>query len=350
MVNIILCGGSGTRLWPVSREFYPKQFCNIIDDQSLFQDTLLRNKNLCDKAIIVTNEQQYPLAKEQADILNIENIEFILEPLGRNTAPAISIACMSLNDDDIAFVTPSDHYIKDKVEYYNVLKKAKKLAESGFLVTFGIKPTYPETGYGYIESEGENVISFKEKPNENTAKKYMASGKYYWNSGMFAFKVKTFIDELKKHSKEIFTASQEAFNNKKTENIITRIFKPYMEKIPANSIDYAVMEKSDKIKMLSLDVNWSDLGSFESIYNILRKDENGNAVRSLLKNISIGSKNNLLYSDKRQITLIDVEDLIVIDTNDALLISKRGSSQKIKEEIIKLEKISPNITKSFNRA
>jgi len=347
MVNIILCGGSGARLWPVSRELYPKQFCNLISEQSLFQDTLLRNRDLCYKTIIATNEQQYPLAKEQADKISAKNVEFILEPIGRNTAPAIAIACMSLNYDDIAFITPSDHYIKNEDKYNDALEKAKNIAKSDFLVTFGIKPLYPETGYGYIETEGENVISFKEKPDENTAKKYMASGKYYWNSGMFAFKVKTFLDELKKYSEEIFTASEKAFEKRKTENKITKILKPYMEKIPAKSIDYAVMEKSNKIKMLSIDVNWSDLGSFESIYNILKTDENGNAFRSSLKNICVDSKNNLIFSGNRQIAFIDVDDLVVVDTDDALLISKRGSSHKIKEEILKLEEISPNITKTF---
>jgi len=347
MVNIILCGGSGARLWPVSRELYPKQFCNLINEQSLFQDTLLRNMDLCNKTIIATNEQQYPLAKEQADKIGAKNVEFILEPVGRNTAPAIAIACMLLNCDDIVFVTPSDHYIKNDDKYNEALEKAKNIAKSDFLVTFGIKPLYPETGYGYIEAEGENVISFKEKPDENTAKKYTASGKYYWNSGMFAFKAKTFLEELKNYSEEIFTASEKAFEKRETENKTTKILKSFMEKIPSKSIDYAVMEKSNKIKILSIDVNWSDLGSFESIYNILETDENGNAFRSPSKNICVDSKNNLIFSDNRQITFIDVDDLIVVDTNDALLISKRGSSHKIKEKILQLEEISPNITKTF---
>jgi len=343
MINIVLCGGSGYRLWPVSRELYPKQFCNLIGDYSLLQSCLMRNKDIFEKIIIVANEKHHHLAKKQSDELNIRNLGFILEPLGRNTAPAITAACLTLNGDDIVFVSPSDHFIKDGKKYNNAIKNAEMFADAGFLVTFGIKPAYPETGYGYIEAEDENVVSFKEKPDEKTAEKYIKSKKYYWNSGMFMFKVKTFLEEIEIHSKEIFIASQDAVKNAESRGNIIKIKKQYMEKIPSDSIDYAVMEKSKKIKMVVLDADWSDLGSFESIYKISGSDPDGNVSSS--KNVLFhNSKNSFVVSKNRPVVLIDVNDLVIVDTSDAILISKKGSSHKIKELIGELEKVSPNIT------
>jgi len=346
MINVILCGGSGSRLWPISREQYPKQFCSLTDSNSLFQETLLRNKKLCNKTIIVTNSSHYELAKKQIEGLNIENVEFILEPLGRNTAPAITIACLALDENDIVLATPSDQFIKDDINYVNTVKTAEALAKTENLVTFGIKPLYPETGFGYIEAEGENVVSFREKPNEETAKKYLEAKKYFWNSGMFVFKVKTYLDEIKNHSNDIYAASQDAFKNSEENNNIIKILESDMKKIPANSIDYAVMEKTKKIKMVALNTDWSDLGSFEALYNISNSDANGNV--SAKKNVLCNSKNNLIISKDKPIALIDVDDVIVVDTGDAVLISKKGSSHKIKELIPELEKISPNITKTKN--
>jgi len=332
MTNIILCGGSGTRLWPLSREYYPKQFCHLMGKYTLFQETLMRNKDLCEKTVIVANVNHYDLAKEQIGELGIEDAEFILEPCGRNTAPAITIACLALNGDDVVLITPSDHYIKSKKDYGSAIRKAKKLAESNSMVTFGIKPAYPETGFGYIEAEGEKVISFKEKPSKKIAKKYIETGNYYWNSGMFVFKVKTYLDEIKSYSNEIFMTSQEAFNNREiTVKRITKIKELCMKRIPSDSIDYAVMEKTKKLKIVNLNTGWSDLGSFESIYTNSNSDKYGNVTES--KNVLFNSKNNLVISNSKPVTLIDVNNLIVVNTDDAVLISKMGSSHKIKELI-----------------
>ena len=348
MVNLVLCGGAGSRLWPVSREQHPKQFCKFHGEYTLLQDTLLRNRGLCERTVVMVNEQHYSLAKTQIEELcsehNICNIEFILEPIGRNTAPAITIACLAANKDDIVFVTPSDHYIADGKKYVEAINTAHLLAEKNFLVTFGVKPFYPETGYGYIEVTGEDVISFKEKPDEKTAREYIEKGNHFWNSGMFVLKAEAYLDEIKRYSSDIYTASKKAFENSETKKGLIKTHSSYMKEIPADSIDYAVMEKSKKIKMIDLNAEWSDLGSFESIYNISNHDKDGNV--SPLQNIISGSKGNFIFPNNRSITLIDVNDLIVIDTADALLISKRGSSHKIKELIPELEKKSTSKTNS----
>jgi mannose-1-phosphate guanylyltransferase len=272
------------------------------------------------------------------------NVDFILEPVGRNTAPAITIACLSINEDEIAFVTPSDHYIKDGGDYQETIGRAKMFAEDGYMVTFGIKPAGPDTKFGYIKTNGEDVVSFHEKPDTHTAQKYFESGNYFWNSGMFAFNAGIYLDQIEKHSKKIFDASKEAFDNRSTDGNAITISKPDMEKIPADSIDYAVMEKSEKIKMLSFATEWLDLGSFEAIHEISKSDINGNA--SSPENILFNSKNNFIISDNKTVILIDVDDLIVVDTGDAVLISKRGSSQKIKELFPELERVTPGITKT----
>lgn len=330
MTNIILCGGSGTRLWPISRTLMPKQFVKLFSNQSLFQLTVKRNSSICARQYIVSNTEQYFLALDQLEELSINKSSFLLEPVGRNTAPAIALACFSLADNDIVLVTPSDHLIKDEEEYKRVVDKAKKFALKDYLVTFGIVPSSPETGFGYIKADSNNVISFHEKPDLETAKHYLSKGNYFWNSGLFCFKAGVFLSELKKHSPTIYEASMLAYKNAKKSDII-RITTSDMLNIPEDSIDYAVMEKSGKVKVIVSDVGWSDLGSFDSLYNELPKDNYGNTICD--SHIAIESKNNMIYGKKRKIVTIDIEDLIVIDTEDALLITKRGSSQKVKDAV-----------------
>ena len=335
MTNIILCGGSGTRLWPISRTLMPKQFVKLFDDKSLFQHTVERNAKLCGSQFVVSNVEQYFLALDQLEELNKKHNKYLLEPIGRNTAPAIALACFAIEEDEVVLITPSDHLIKNEVEYQNVINKAEEFANNNFLVTFGIKPSFPETGFGYIEAEGFDVKAFHEKPSLEIAKKYLEKSNYFWNSGMFMFKAGVFLEELKKYSPDIYEVSLQAYKNASFSDEVIRVKHEDMITIPDNSIDYAVMEKSSKVKVISSDIGWSDVGSFDALYDELPKDEHGNTKNE--KHISIESKNNLIYGNERYIATVDVEDLIIVDTGDALLISKKGSSQKVKEVVQKIK-------------
>ncbi|SFV52078.1 Mannose-1-phosphate guanylyltransferase (GDP) [hydrothermal vent metagenome] len=336
MTNIILCGGSGTRLWPISRTLMPKQFVKLFDEKSLFQLTVERNSKVCDNQFIVSNTEQYFLALDQLEELNRTNNKYLLEPIGRNTAPAIALACMALDKEELVLVTPSDHLIKDEEEYAKVLLQAKELAQENNLVTFGITPTFAETGFGYIESGEENSVkAFHEKPDFQTATAYVNAGNYYWNSGMFMFKAGVFLEELEKYAPKIYETCQKALSEPKD---LIRIKHEDMLAIPEDSIDYAVMEKSNIVKVIPSNIDWSDVGSFDALYEELPKDENGNTLNN--KYISIDSKNNLIQGKDKYIATIDVQDLIIVDTGDALLVSKKGSSQKVKQVVAQIKKIS----------
>jgi mannose-1-phosphate guanylyltransferase len=338
LINIILCGGSGTRLWPISRTLMPKQFVKLFDNRSLFQLTVERNSNIAQEQFIVSNSEQYFLALDQLSELKNEDNKYLLEPVGRNTAPAIALACMMLDPESIVLVTPSDHLIKEQNSYEKVVARAKILAKEGFLVTFGITPTFAETGFGYIESDEsdrEKVKAFHEKPDLETAEKYLKFGNYYWNSGMFCFKAGVFLDELAKYAPEIYSNCKKAIDNTSIENM-TRIKHEDMISIPDMSIDYAVMEKSKLVRVIQSTIGWSDMVSFDSLYEELPKDMAGNTL--CCKHISVDSKRNLILCEDRKIATIDVEDLIIVDTGDAILISKKGSSQKVKQVVAELKK------------
>lgn len=336
MTNLILCGGSGTRLWPVSRTLMPKQFVKFFDKKSLFQLTFQRNSRICKKHLIVSNQEQYFLALDQLEEMNIQNSHYLLEPIAKNTAPAIALACMSLSKDELVLVTPSDHLIKNENEYKKVLSRAKVLAKKGNLVTFGIVPKFAQTGFGYIKAKGEDVLAFCEKPDLETAKKYVEAKNYYWNSGMLCFKVEVFLNELKTHSPKIYENAKKAFKNAKKENPL-RIKLEDMEQIPEDSIDYALMEKSKKVKVIKAEISWSDVGSFDALYEEMEKDKFLNTKSK--NHININSKNNLIYPSKRKIATIDIEDCIIVDTDDAILISKKGSSEKVRQVISNLDNI-----------
>ena len=322
-----MCGGSGTRLWPLSRIQYPKQFCEIFEDGSLFQKTVKRNLNLSDSFCVVVNEAQFNLCKQQIST----QADFILEPVGRNTAPAIALAALNAKENDILLVLPSDHLIKKQDEYQKAIKQALELAEQGFLVTFGIKPSYPETGFGYIESNGNDVTSFKEKPDLETAKTYIESGNYLWNSGMFCFKAKAFLEELRAHREDIFNAVETVWKSRDQDQGVSTFTQESMLTIPSESIDYAVMEKSERVKVIPCDIGWSDLGSFDALESELSED----STASILNH---ESSDNFVHSmTSKTVGFFNVKDLIVVDTPDALLIGKKGSTQNVKKIVEQVE-------------
>lgn len=339
MISVILSGGSGTRLWPFSRKKLPKQFIKLNNGRSLFQEALLRNTAVCSEYLIVSGREQAFLVKDDIEEqgANLSRFRFLFEPVGRNTAPAVALACMMYNPDDILLVVPSDHLISDLKKYSDSVALAVQEAKKGCIVTFGIKPDRPETGYGYIEAVGIDVKSFKEKPDYETAKEYMRCGNYYWNSGMFCFRVDVMLNELRRYAPQVYDA---CIGVLKCENREFTVDINSMQAIPSISIDYAVMEKSNLVKVIPSDFGWSDLGSFESIYDISLKDADNNAVfpPESASAVIVNSKNNLLLPSKRKITLIDVDGLIVADTTDALLISKQGASQKVRNVVEELEK------------
>lgn len=342
MQIVILCGGSGTRLWPISRTLFPKQFVKLFNDESLFQKTVLRNSKLADSFCVVINQEQYFMGLDQLDELKLQTkSSFILEPIGRNTAPAIAMAALAADPEEILLVVPSDHLIEKQEAYEAAVSKACELAGQNRLVTFGIKPNHPETGYGYIEAEGIEVKSFKEKPDRATAESYLKSGNYYWNSGMFCFKAKVYLEELKKFEPEIYEQSLKTFNQAHREQGI-RLQIEDMKAIRSESIDYAVMEKSKLVNVVPADIGWSDLGSFDSLYETLPKDSAGNTISE--NTIHLGSKNNLVLSHNRLVSTIDVEDLVIVDTSDAIVIAKKGSTQKVKDLVAEVKKKNTEMT------
>ena len=339
MKSIILAGGSGSRLWPLSRDEYPKQLLSFDDNESLLQKTF---KRLCtfskpSEIVTVTNVKHYPNIKLQLNSIDKSNV-VIGEPLGKNTAPAIASTMeyfKHTGNDDVVLIVPSDHLIKDVEGFNRTVEQGLVLAEQGYIVTFGIKPNYPETGYGYIKTEktlltGYKVERFVEKPDLETAKKYLASGEYYWNGGIFMGKVSVFLEEFKKYIPEIYKNLKELdfSQNSKIE------FSTY-EKMPSISVDYAIMEKSDRVALVELQSDWNDLGSWQSIYNVKEKDENGNVLTG--KVVVDNVKNSLIYSQKEVVAVSGLEDIILVETEDAIMACKMNESQNVKRLYEKLK-------------
>jgi len=351
MINLILCGGSGTRLWPLSRKKLPKQYTKLFGGKSLFEENIIRNAPLCNRVMVATNIEHLPLIKEQLKELDSERLDTaevggLIEPVGRNTAPAIALVLLSLqdglHDEEVVLITPSDHRISNQAEYARAVQRAEQLALQGYLVTFGIKPSYAETGYGYIESDGEEVLSFKEKPDRATAERYLASGGYYWNSGMFVFKARTFLEELAYYAPEVYDAALQAYKRAQKGSLLIPSLED-MQAIPAISLDYAVMEKSKRVKVVPCDPGWSDLGSFDALYDeSLGIADKENAVMAD-DAILVNSKRCLVVGKEKPIVLDGVEDLIVVQTEDATLIMRRGQSQDVRQVLKIMERDRPEL-------
>lgn len=337
MKIIILAGGGGTRLFPLSRDCYPKQFLHVIDNKSLLAQTIERFLGLVEAKdiIIVTNERYIFHVQAELKTINAQEAHIITEPMGKNTAPAIALAqsycqdVLECDNDEILFVSPSDHLIKPIDAFQDLIKNAQDVAKDN-IITLGIKPTKPEIGYGYIEAEKNNnlakkVISFKEKPDLVTAKEYIASGNYYWNGGMFMFSIATMQAELIKYMPAIIDITQNGY----------QYIVDNFADMPDISIDYAVAEKSKKMMMIPMEnIYWNDIGSFDAIAEVLSdKDKNVFKGDILAENCT----DTMIIGDNRLIAGIDLENLMIIDTPDALLVAKKGESQKVKNIVNKLK-------------
>jgi len=322
ITHVILTGGVGSRLWPLSRKSQPKQYLEIFEGKSLFEMTVERNSYLANKVMIVGNADNHHLSGKVMDKSKTSYVN-IVEATPRNTAAAIAFAAFASNPDDILVVTPSDHIIDKMEDYTNAINQAILKAKEGFIVTFGIIPTKPETGYGYIESKGDKVISFREKPNETTAKDFIAKGNFLWNSGMFCFKASVLLDELKQFQPEVFEKSKVVWESNK-EGFLD--LDASLE-IPSISIDYAVMERSKKIKVVPASFSWSDLGSFESVYDYL-----------VLKGHSVDKNGNMVIGCDKHTTFLGLKNTIFVYTETANLILQKENSQDVKDIYSALEK------------
>jgi mannose-1-phosphate guanylyltransferase/mannose-6-phosphate isomerase len=341
MINpVILSGGSGTRLWPLSRASYPKQFLPLVTEKSLFQETLIRLKNNyldVDEPIIIGNQEHRFLIAEQCRLINVKPNSIILEPFGRNTAAAIATACLNVQNkkgDGILLVMPADHVIENTTAFLDSIKKAISVADQDKIVTFGIAPKYAETGYGYIRVKEKSqyiqkVDAFVEKPDKKTANQYLIDGRYYWNAGIFLFKASAMIAEIEKYSPLVLDSVKKAFDNSKEDADFLRLDSDCFSQVPDISIDYAVMEKSNNVSVMPLDAEWSDVGCWNSVWNISKKDNNNNVIRGNV--ISEDSENCYIRAESRLVSLLGVNDLIVIETSDALMVAKKDKAQDVKK-------------------
>lgn len=346
IIPIILSGGAGTRLWPLSWGDHPKQFLSLISDKTMIQETLLRLDGLeTGNPIISCGEgHRFLVAQQIGEITNKKPV-ILIEPMAKNTAPAIAAACcaaMKQDKDAVVVVLPSDHVIADVKAFQNAVKVAAVNAEKGYLVTFGIVPTFPSTGYGYVKAAGSEtdgaytLEKFVEKPCLEKAQEYLASGEYAWNSGMFVFKASSFLEELKTHNPEMAALSIEAFEKAGVETDFIRLDKDSFGKIKGDSIDYAVMEKTTKGKVVKLNAGWDDVGSWSALYDISKKDGNMNVIKGD-DVIVLDTTSSYIRGGKRTIATIGLDDVVIVDSDDALLVAAKGKIQDVKKvaEIIK---------------
>ncbi|MDC8098915.1 mannose-1-phosphate guanylyltransferase [Chryseobacterium rhizosphaerae] len=322
VINVVLSGGVGSRLWPLSRKEKSKQYIELFEGKSLFQQTILRNRLLCDDILIVGNIGNVHLSRQSLKDLNISSYTEVTEATPRNTAAAIAFAALTVDENDILIVTPSDHLIENDIEYNKSIAEAIELAKKDYIVTFGLKPTKPETGFGYIQINGNEVLGFREKPNLETAQEFLEAGNFYWNSGMFCFKAGIFLNELQKLQSDVFVKSKNAMEKKTNSEL------PLKESmlIPSISVDYAVMEKTDKIKVVKAKFQWSDMGSFDSVYEYLKS-----------KNHPIDKHGNMVIGTDIHTEFLGIKKSILVVTSDAILVLKKDKSQEVKKVYEKLD-------------
>lgn len=345
LIPVLLSGGVGSRLWPVSREAHPKQFLPLASELSMLQDTLKRTSDLqAAQPIVVCNEDHRFMVAEQLRQLELSAGSLILEPEGRNTAPAVALAALkaiSVDADAVMLVLPADHLIQDIPSFVGAVQQALPLASEGQLMTFGVVPTQPETGYGYIKcgpskaSEIYALDRFVEKPDLATAREYVASGDFLWNSGMFLLSASSYLEELERFAPQILEACKESMSKATTDLDFVRPGKDAFLNCPSDSIDYAVMEKTDRGAVVSLDCGWSDVGAWSALWDVASKDEEGNAT---VGDVMLDNCHNSYFrSDSRLVAATGVEDLVVIETADAILIADRDKVQDVKRIVNRLK-------------
>ena len=335
IIPVILSGGSGMRLWPLSRTLRPKQFLAIHTDKTLFQETLNRLDaiGLSDVMVLCNTDHRFLVAENARDTKgDVDKI--ILEPMARNTAPAVAVAAVIASqseEDPILLVLPADHVIENINEFQKTVTAGEKLAQAGNLVTFGILPTKPHTGYGYIESgepvddDGYKVSNFKEKPNEKTAEEFIKQGNYFWNSGMFMFKASVFLEVLKQYAPDVVAGAEAAVADSHTDLDFIRLDEKAFATCPDISIDYAVMEKTDKAVVVKLEADWCDIGSWAALFDIGKKDFNGNVCRGDV--MVEDTKDCYLSAPNRLVTAIGLENIVIVDTKDALLVADKNKTE-----------------------
>ena len=358
MIPVILSGGSGTRLWPLSRQAYPKQFLALAGEDTMLQATWLRVAELASAApLVVANEDHRFMVAEQLRQVGCTPAAIVLEPVGRNTAPAIDVAALQATADGadpLLLVLPSDHVIADAAGFRAAVAAATPAAQAGKLVTFGIVPTAAETGYGYIKAASDEstptttaqtqgarasavrqVAGFVEKPDAATAAQYLASGQYFWNSGMFLFQASRYLAELERHAPAMLAACRAAFEGAKRDTDFVRLDKAAFAACPSDSIDYAVMEKTADAAVLPIDVGWNDVGSWSALWEVAQQDGDGNTHHGDV--IALDCRDTLAWGDRRLVAMIGLRDIVVVDSDDALLVAHKDQVQEVKEVVARLK-------------
>lgn len=360
IIPVILSGGSGTRLWPLSRALRPKQLLSMVSNYTMIQDTVTRLTGITDLAdpVIVCNEEHRFTIAEQMREMDINPSAIILEPFGRNTAPAVAISAIQsqkIDKDPVLLVLPADHVIGNNKAFHLAVDAGYQAALDNQLVTFGIVPKTPETGYGYIKSGNKQttdnifkVEKFVEKPDAETARAYLEEGGYYWNSGMFMFKASTYLQELEKYNQKMYSCSKQSLESAKIDMDFIRLDRSAFELCPSDSIDYAVMENTALAAVIPVDMDWNDIGSWSALWEVGKSDENGNVIHGDI--ILEDTKNSYVHSDSRLVTTVGLKDHIVVETADAVLVAHRDKSQDVKEVVAKLKAANRDEATIHNKA